>query len=117
MLTSAMRSALMVNDETPTSYSPDWTPGMMLPNGAGTHSTVRPSLAATAANSSTSQPTAVFPPVSRYSLGGEVVATPTTSFPSAPRSWGPMAAATASNSSTSQPTAVFPSVSRYSLGG
>jgi hypothetical protein len=59
----------MVNDDTPASYLPDWTPGMMSANLEGCHSVCRPSLAATALNRSTSKPTTVLPSVSRNSLG------------------------------------------------
>jgi hypothetical protein len=59
----------MVNDDTPISYLPDSMPGMMSANLAGWNSAFRPSLAATAANRSMSQPTGVLPSVSRNSFG------------------------------------------------
>src|SRR6266508_2291064 len=43
MLTCCLRSSLMVNDETPSSYLPDSTPGMIAPNLAHVHRVVRPS--------------------------------------------------------------------------
>ena len=63
MLTSCLRSRLMVNDDTPTSYLPDWRPGMMSAKLAGCHSVSRPSLVATASNNSTSKPVIVLPSV------------------------------------------------------
>jgi hypothetical protein len=64
-----MRSALIVKDETPASYLPDWTAGMMSPNVEGTHSTSRSSLPAIASKSSTSMPITVFPSASMNSFG------------------------------------------------
>src|SRR6266508_2549166 len=61
MLTCCLRSSLMVNDETPTSYFPDSTPGMIASNLADVHWVVRPSLAATALNRSTSKPMSILP--------------------------------------------------------
>src|SRR6266511_3886366 len=92
MLTCFNRSGLMVNDETPALYLPEFTPGMILPNVADCHSVVRPSLAATALNRSTSKPITVLPSVSRNSLGAYVESVPTISFPAALMSAGTFAA-------------------------
>src|SRR4029450_2778800 len=48
ILTCCLRSSLMVNDDTPNSYLPDWRPGMMSANLDGFHSGLRPNLGATA---------------------------------------------------------------------
>src|SRR5213078_179483 len=53
----------MVNDDTPSSYLPDCTPGMMSSNFADCQSVFRPSFAATALNRSTSNPMTVLPSV------------------------------------------------------
>src|SRR5688500_4802068 len=81
MLTCFLRSSLMVNDETPTSYLPEDTPRMMVSNPAFWNSAFRPSLAATALNRSTSMPTTVFPSSSRNSLGAYDASDPTTILP------------------------------------
>src|SRR3954447_15996021 len=80
MLTCCLRLSLMVNDETPTSYLPPWTPVMMVSKPAGCHWTVTPNFCATALNRSTSMPTTVFPPC-RNSFGRYVASTPTTILP------------------------------------
>src|SRR2546430_1771286 len=69
MRTCFLRSSLMVNEDTPSSYLPDCTPGMMSSNFADCQSVFRPSLLATALNRSTSNPMTVLPSVSRNSLG------------------------------------------------
>src|SRR4030095_7608513 len=56
MVTCCVRASLMVNDDTPNSYLPDWRPGMMASNLAGWYSVFRPSLAATALDRSRFQP-------------------------------------------------------------
>ena len=61
MLVCFSRSLLIVNDETPISYLPEDTPGMIALNGAGLNSAFSPSLAATALNRSTSKPMTVLP--------------------------------------------------------
>src|SRR5262245_12072352 len=81
MVTCFMRSALMVNDETPMSYLPDVTPGMIASNGADTHCVLMPSFPATALKRSTSKPITVLPSVSRNSLGGYVESVPMTIVP------------------------------------
>ena len=60
-MASFSRSALTVNDETPTVYLPELTPGMIASNFADCHSVVRPSFWATALNRSTSKPMIVLP--------------------------------------------------------
>src|SRR6266498_405311 len=92
MLTCCLRSSLMVNDETPTSYFQDSTPGMIASNLADVHWVVRPSLAATALNRSTSKPMTVLPSVSRNSLGASVESVPMSSLPSALAAAGTFAA-------------------------
>src|ERR671914_2724829 len=92
MLTCLSRSALMVNDETPTSNLPDWTPGMMASKLPDIHSVLSPSLAATASKASRSQPTTVLPSAARNSLGGYDASTPTTILPSLLTAAGTMAA-------------------------
>src|SRR6476660_5107714 len=72
----------MVNDDTPTSYLPEPTPGMMSPNGAEVNSAFRPSFCATALNRSTSKPTTVLPSVSMNSAGAYVESVPTMILPS-----------------------------------
>ncbi len=69
MLACFSRVPLTVNDETPISYLPDETPGMIASNGAGVNDALSPSLAATALNRSTSNPITVLPSLSRNSLG------------------------------------------------
>src|SRR6266511_2439926 len=71
----------MVKEETPSSYLPDWMPGMMSPNLLSTHSVVKPIFLATASKRSTSNPTIL--PFSLNSLGGYVSSVPILSFPSA----------------------------------
>src|SRR5213078_3103057 len=72
----------MVNDDTPSSYLPDCTPGMMSSNFADCQSVFRPSFAATALNRSTSNPMTVLPSVSRNSLGAYVESVPMRILPS-----------------------------------
>src|SRR5689334_5115264 len=84
MLVCCSRCLLMVNDETPISYLPDDTPGMIALNGAGENFAFRPSLAATALNRSTSKPMTVLPSLARNSLGAYVASVPTVMLPSAP---------------------------------
>src|SRR6266540_2134583 len=57
MFTCCLRLALMVNEDTPMSYLPPWTPVMMVSKRAGLYSTVTPNFAATALKMSTSMPT------------------------------------------------------------
>src|SRR3712207_1485290 len=76
-----MRSALMVNDETPMLYFLLVTPGMMLSNEADCHSVARPSFCATALNRSTSTPLTVLPSASRNSFGAYVESVPMMIFP------------------------------------
>src|SRR6266540_425612 len=71
----------MVKEETPSSYLPDWMPGMMSPNLLSTHSVVKPIFLATASKRSTSNPTIL--PFSLNSLGGYVSSVPILSFPTA----------------------------------
>src|SRR4051795_4452589 len=82
MVTCFSRWGLTVNEDTPTLYFPVPTPGMMLLNDADCHSVFRPSLAATALNSSTSKPFTVLPSVSRNSLGAYVESVPMVIVPS-----------------------------------
>src|SRR6266508_4785148 len=82
MFTCCLRLALMVNEDTPMSYLPPWTPVMMVSKRAGLYSTVTPNYAATALKMSTSMPTAVLPPC-RNSFGGYVESVPTTILPAA----------------------------------
>src|SRR4030095_386370 len=105
MLTCCLRSSLMVNDDTPNSYLPDWRPGMMSANLDGWYSVFRPSLAATALNRSTSQPTTVLPSGSRNSFGAYSALIPTRILPSDLTSAGTLAA---SASSTAGAAAVVP---------
>src|SRR6478609_1560758 len=81
MLTAFLRSALMVKDETPTSYLPEVTPRMMVSNPAFWNSALRPSLAATALKRSTSMPMTVLPSVSMNSLGAYDASEPTMIVP------------------------------------
>src|SRR3954451_5368703 len=92
MVTCFSRWGLTVNEDTPTLYFPVPTPGMMLLNDADCHSVFRPSLAATALNSSTSKPFTVLPSVSRNSLGAYVESVPMVSFPADLMSAGTFAA-------------------------
>src|SRR3954452_2687458 len=82
MFASFSRSARMVNEETPASNFPDPTFWVGGSNAAVLHSVVRPSLAATASNRSTSKPMTVLPSVSRYSFGGYVESVPIEMTPS-----------------------------------
>src|SRR6266508_878478 len=61
MFTCCLRLALMVNEDTPMSYLPPWTPVMMVSKRAGLYSTVTPNFAATALKMSTSVPTTILP--------------------------------------------------------
>src|SRR5512133_166513 len=96
MVVCFSRSRLMVNDETPISYLPDETPGMIAPNGAGLNEALRPSVAATALNRSMSTPMTVFPSLSRNSLGGYVASVPTVIVPSSETAEGTFDARAAS---------------------
>ena len=69
MFACCMRSGLIVNEETPTSYLPEPTPAMIESNDAVWKSASRPSFCATALNRSTSKPTIVSPSLSMNSLG------------------------------------------------
>src|ERR1700712_2459658 len=91
MVASFSRSALIVNDETPTLYLALLTPGMMLSNVADCHSVVRPSFCATALNRSTSKPITVLPSASRNSLGAYDESVPMISLPAALMSAGTFA--------------------------
>ena len=68
-MTSFIRSALTLKEETPTSYFPLLTPRMIESKPVGIHSVLTPNLAMTASKSSTSIPMTVLPSVSRYSFG------------------------------------------------
>src|SRR5689334_10710827 len=92
MVASLRRSALIVNDETPTLYFLVPTPGMMLSNDADCHSVVRPSLWPTALNRSTSNPMTVLPSASRNSLGAYVESVPMISLPADLMSAGTLSA-------------------------
>src|SRR3954452_3969710 len=92
MVASFSRSALTVNDETPTLYLPEVTPGMIASNLADSHCVVRPSFCATALNRSTSKPMIVLPSASRYSLGAYVESVPMVSLPAALISAGTLSA-------------------------
>src|SRR6188768_3719510 len=92
MVASFNRSALTVNDETPTVYLPEVTPGMIASNFADCHSAVRPSFCATALNRSTSKPTTVLPSASRNSFGAYVESVPMMSLPDALISAGTLSA-------------------------
>src|SRR5689334_10027400 len=92
MVASLRRSALIVNDETPTLYFLVPTPGMMLSNDADCHSVVRPSFWPTALNRSTSNPMTVLPSASRNSLGAYVESVPMTSLPADLMSAGTLSA-------------------------
>src|SRR6478735_6927034 len=81
MLTCFLRSGLMVKLETPTSYLPPVTPRMIESKPAGTHSVLRPSLAATALKTSTSKPSTVLPSPASISLGAYVGSVPMTILP------------------------------------
>src|SRR5262245_8880224 len=81
MLACFIRSALMVNEDTPALYLPDATPVMMESNFADCHSVLRPSLAATALNRSTSKPWTVLSSEARNSLGAYVESVPIMIFP------------------------------------
>src|SRR5690349_14258739 len=81
MLTAFLRSGLMVNEETPTSYLPEVTPRMMVSKPAFWNWALRPSLAATALKRSTSMPTMVLPSVSMNSLGAYDASEPTRIVP------------------------------------
>ena len=69
MLASASRSALIVNEETPTSYFCEPTPAMIESNGAVSNWASRPSFWATRVNRSTSKPMIVSPSSPMNSLG------------------------------------------------
>ncbi len=69
MVTCCLRSSLMVNEETPTSYLLPWTPVMIEEKSAGWNSALTPSLAATALKTSTSMPWTVLPSPARNSFG------------------------------------------------
>src|SRR4029450_4798262 len=108
MLTCCLRSSLMVNDDTPNSYLPDWRPGMMASNLAGWYSVFRPSLAATALNRSTSQPMTALPSVSRNSFGAYSALIPTTSLPSDLTASGTLAASASSTAGAAVVVPVLP---------
>src|SRR6266545_5512674 len=91
MLTCLSRSALMVNEDTPASYLPDWMPGMMSSNLVEVHSVFSPSLAAAASNTSRSQPMTVLPSASRNSFGAYDASTPMVILPSLLTAAGTMA--------------------------
>src|SRR3954453_19124760 len=80
MLTCFLRSSLMVNDETPTSYFPVLVPAMIESKLEGTNSTSTPNFWPTALKRSTSKPCTVLPSPARNSLGAEEAAVPTTIF-------------------------------------
>src|SRR6476469_1738538 len=81
MLTSFLRSGLMVKLETPMSYLPPVTPRMIVPKPAGTYSVLRPSLAATASKRETSHPSTVLPSEASISFVAYVGSVPTTILP------------------------------------
>lgn len=81
-----------MNDETPTLYLPEVTPGMIASNLADCHSVVRPSFCATASNRSTSKPMIVLPSASRYSFGAYEESVPMVSLPAALISAGTLSA-------------------------
>src|SRR6478752_891523 len=92
MLTCFLRSGLMVKLETPMSYLPLVTPRMIVSNPAGCHSVLRPSLAATALNTSTSKPSTVLPSAPSISLGAYVGSVPIVMTPLLLRAAGTLAA-------------------------
>src|SRR5260370_35029412 len=112
MSTVFLRSGLIVNDDTPTSYLAVSTPAMMLPNGAVTNCAVSPSFAATALNTSTSKPSIVLPSAARNSLGAYVESVPTTILPSALTTSGTFAASAASpvDVALGEPLGLWPTV-------
>src|SRR5919112_5383981 len=80
MLTCFLRSSLMVNDETPTSYLPVFTPVMIESKLDETNCTSTPNFWPTALNRSTSKPCTVLPSPARNSLGAYEASVPTTIF-------------------------------------